>query len=155
MRVLHYAIGGGLAHLVRAHAFLAARLPGAEATVLTASAYADDARVLGPIAHERAPERLQDDRDAFRGNQYLLVSAGYLHRIAQMPPLVGGRIYLGAWYDYGGAFGGVLENRTGNRYRHAISTGFLMDTLFGPLGLVGSWGEGGRGKIYFSIGRFF
>jgi NTE family protein len=95
------------------------------------------------------------DRDAFRGNQYLLVSAGYLHRIAQMPPLVGGRIYLGAWYDYGGAFGGVLENRTGNRYRHALSTGFLMDTLFGPLGLVGSWGEGGRGKIYFSIGRFF
>lgn len=65
-RVLHYAVGGGLGHLVRARAFLDALLPGTHATVLSASEHAADPRVLGPIAHERVPRELESDRDAFR-----------------------------------------------------------------------------------------
>jgi hypothetical protein len=30
-----------------------------------------------------------------------------------------------------------------------------MDTRLGPFSLIGSFGEGGRGKVYFSFGKFF
>src|SRR5262245_19036187 len=95
------------------------------------------------------------NRDEFRGNQYLLLSTGYLHQVYQLSPLIGGKIYTGGWYDFGGAFGGNFANNEGNRYRSAISAGIVMDTILGPFSLIGSYGEGGRGKIYFAIGKFF
>jgi hypothetical protein len=30
-----------------------------------------------------------------------------------------------------------------------------MDTKVGPFSIVGTRGEAGRGKVYFSLGRFF
>jgi NTE family protein len=95
------------------------------------------------------------DRDQFRGNRYLLLSAGYLHRLSQLPSLIGGRVYATGWYDFGGAFGGINSNTLNNRYRNAISVGLVADTILGPLSLIGSFGEGGQGKIYFSVGKFF
>ncbi len=95
------------------------------------------------------------NRDEFRGNQYLLITGGYLHQLHQLPPLIGGKVYVGGWYDFGGAFGGNFANDFGGRYRHAISAGFVMDTILGPFSLVGSVGEGGRGKVYFAVGKFF
>jgi NTE family protein len=95
------------------------------------------------------------DRDEFRGNQYLLVSAGYLRRVSQLPSLIGGRVFAAGWYDFGGAFGGLKANTFNNRYRNAISAGVVADTILGPVSLVGSFGEGGRGKIYFTVGKFF
>ena len=68
MRVVHYAIGGGLGHLVRARAFLESRGLANDAVILTASDYADDPRVLGAIAHERVPKSLARDRDALRAH---------------------------------------------------------------------------------------
>jgi NTE family protein len=95
------------------------------------------------------------NRDEFRGNQYLLLSTGYLHQVYQLSPIIGGKIYTGGWFDFGGAFGGNFANNDGNRYRGAISAGIVMDTILGPFSLIGSYGEGGRGKIYFAIGKFF
>jgi NTE family protein len=95
------------------------------------------------------------DRDEFRGNHYLLLSAGYLRRVSQLPSLIGGRVYAAGWYDYGGAFGGLNANNLNNRYRNAISAGLVADTILGPVSLVGSFGEGGQGKIYFTVGKFF
>jgi NTE family protein len=95
------------------------------------------------------------NRDEFRGNQYLLASSGYLREVYQMPPLSGGRVYLGGWYDFGGAYGGIGANVSGNRYHHAISTGLIVDTLLGPFSVVGSLGESRRGKVYFAFGKFF
>jgi len=66
MRLLYYAIGGGLGHLVRARAFLHTLGLGADATVLTASAFADDRRVVGDLEVLRAPLELQEDAAAMR-----------------------------------------------------------------------------------------
>jgi len=66
MRLLYYAIGGGLGHLVRARAFLHTLGLGAHATVLTASPFADDRRVVGDLDVLRAPLALQTDAAAFR-----------------------------------------------------------------------------------------
>ncbi|MEO6726480.1 MAG: patatin-like phospholipase family protein [Blastocatellia bacterium] len=95
------------------------------------------------------------DRDELRVNQYFLATAGYLHKLRQLPSLVGGNIYAGAWFDQIGTSGGFASAFDEQRYRAALSIGFVMDTKAGPFSFVGSRGEGGRGKVYFSLGRFF
>src|SRR5258706_4916235 len=66
MRVLYYAMGGGLGHLVRARAFL--RMQGLErdATVLTASPYASDRRVVDGLDLLHVPPQLESDLRAYR-----------------------------------------------------------------------------------------
>ena len=64
MSVLYYAVGGGLGHLTRARAVLRALGLEDRATLLTASAYAGDARVTGGLPVEHVPDGL--DRGAFR-----------------------------------------------------------------------------------------
>ncbi|MCW5970897.1 MAG: patatin-like phospholipase family protein [Blastocatellales bacterium] len=91
------------------------------------------------------------NRDEFRGNHYALASAGYLHRISQLPPLLGGSVNAVGWIDAGDAF----TLRAAADLRLAASLGFVLDTRLGPLSFIGSYGEGGRGKLYFSFGRFF
>lgn len=94
-------------------------------------------------------------RDALRVNQYFLATGGYLHKINELPSLIGGNIYAGIWLDQLGTSGGFTSQFDSQRYRSAISLGFVMDTKVGPFSIVGSRGEGGRGKVYFSLGRFF
>jgi NTE family protein len=95
------------------------------------------------------------NRDEFRGNQYLLASTGYLRQVYKLPPLSGGKVYLGGWYDVGGAYGGVGANTFGQRYHQAISTGLIVETILGPFSTIGSLSENGRGKVYFAFGRLF
>lgn len=95
------------------------------------------------------------DRDELRVNQYFLATGGYLHKLSQLPSLVGGNIYAGAWFDQVGTSGGFTSDFDAQRYRAALSLGFVMDTKVGPFSIVGTRGEGGRGKVYFSLGRFF
>jgi NTE family protein len=90
-------------------------------------------------------------RDEFRGNHYFVGAVGYLQQIARMPPLIGGRVNAIGWADIGDAF---LSRQTFNS-RPGVSMGFALDTRLGPLSFIGSYGEGGRGKLYFSFGRFF
>jgi hypothetical protein len=66
VRVLHYAMGGGLGHLVRAEAFLRAQALTQRAVVLTASRYADDPRITRDFDVLRVPESLQLDLPAYR-----------------------------------------------------------------------------------------
>ncbi len=95
------------------------------------------------------------NRDELRVNEYFLATAGYLHKINQLPSLIGGNIYAGAWFDQLGTWGGLTSQYDSQRYRAAMSIGFVMDTKAGPFSIVGTRGEGGRGKVYFSLGRFF
>lgn len=95
------------------------------------------------------------DRDELRVNHYALGSFGYLHRLRQLPSLVGGSIYAGGWFDQLYASGGFTGAFDTQKHRSALSLGFVMDTKVGPVSIVGSYGEGGRGKIYFALGRFF
>ena len=66
MRLIYYAIGGGLGHLVRARAFLHTLGLEADATVLSASESAGDARITGALDVLRVPARLERDPAALR-----------------------------------------------------------------------------------------
>ena len=87
----------------------------------------------------------------FRGNDYALLSAGWLYRLGQLPGFLGGKILVGSWYEVGGAF--LRFDRA--RYSSDLSAGFIAETLLGPVVVGGSYGEAGRRSVYFAIGRLF
>jgi hypothetical protein len=78
-------------------------------------------------------------------------SIGYLHKIANMPPLIGEKISAGVWYEFGAAYNDSDNRNTLND----VSLGLIAETFLGPVFVGGSLGEGGRGNFYFAIGRFF
>ncbi len=91
------------------------------------------------------------DREEFRGNHYFLTSLGYQHHVSDLPPLWGGKIFAASWFDAGGAF----QDLASPDVKYQGSAGFIMETRLGPFSLVGAVGKGGRGKVYFTFGRFF
>lgn len=95
------------------------------------------------------------ERDELRVNHYFLGTAGYLHKLMQLPTLVGGNVYAAGWLDQTGSSGGLTAIFDRQSLRAALSLGVVLDTKLGPFSIVGSYGEGGRGKVYFALGRFF
>ncbi len=90
-------------------------------------------------------------RNEFSGNHYVLSRAGYLREIYSLPSLIGGKVYALGAIESGGAF----EQFRRSDYRIDFTGGIIVVTGLGPVTLGTSFGEGGRGKIYFSLGRFF
>ncbi len=87
----------------------------------------------------------------FRANNYASGGIGVLHNPKIFPTLLGNRAYLGAWYEGGSAF----ERFNTLNYRQSLTGGAIVETPLGPVFLGGSLNENGRGRIYFSLGRFF
>src|SRR5262245_16500245 len=87
----------------------------------------------------------------FRGDHYLLLGGGYLHRVGYLPRFVGGKIYGAGWYEVGSAF----FNHADADYRSSLSGALILETHLGPLVLGGGAGSGGRGRIFISLGRLF
>ncbi len=87
----------------------------------------------------------------FRGGNYLNGGFGVLRETFAAPPYIGGKLYLGGWYEAGSAF----ESINTAKYRQSVTGGALLETRIGPIFVGGSFAEGGRRKIYFSLGRFF
>ncbi len=85
------------------------------------------------------------------GNQYYLLTAGYLHEIASLPPLIGGEIYAGGWYQLGKMYG----HPELPKHPMDASGGLVVKTLLGPIFLGGSWGDAGHRKLYFGLGAIF
>lgn len=87
----------------------------------------------------------------FRGSDYVNGGFGLLRETYNLPPYIGGKLYVGGWYEAGSSF----ESIETARYRQSITGGALLETRIGPVFIGGSFAEGGRRRIYFSLGRFF
>ncbi|MGI8786936.1 MAG: patatin-like phospholipase family protein [Pyrinomonadaceae bacterium] len=87
----------------------------------------------------------------FRASNYLRSGFGVLRETFSLPPYIGGKLYFGGWYEAGSAF----ENLSRASYRQSVTGGAVLQTRLGPVFLGGSFAAGGRGKLYFSLGRFF
>ena len=87
----------------------------------------------------------------FRADNYLTGGAGILHNPKFFPTFLGNKAYIGAWYEGGSAF----ERFDRLNYRQSVTGGAVVETLLGPIFFGGSVNENGRGRIYFSFGRFF
>lgn len=90
-------------------------------------------------------------RDEIRGSNYVLLACGLLRQIGALPPIVGGRIYAGGWYEFGTAF----ESLDGAHHVHSLTLGIVGDTLLGPFFVGGAVGDQGQARFYFSLGRLF
>jgi NTE family protein len=89
--------------------------------------------------------------DEFRANNYIQGGFGILHNPEFFPSFLGGKTYLGAWYEAGSAF----EKFTDARFRQSVTGGAIVETPFGPVFVGGSVNASGRGRFYFSFGRLF
>ena len=89
--------------------------------------------------------------DEFRSSNRLHGGFGILRETFAAPAYIGGKLYFGGWYEGGSSF----ENFGDAKYRQSVTGGALLETRIGPIFLGGSFGEGGRRKLYFSLGRFF
>lgn len=91
------------------------------------------------------------DYEELRSDNYLLGGFGMLHNPSFFPLFLGGKAYLGAWYEAGSSFDRFSEAD----YLQSLSGGAIIETAFGPVFFGGSLNENGRGKFYFAFGRFF
>ena len=87
----------------------------------------------------------------FRSSNSVNGGIGALRETFSLPPYIGGKLYLGGWYEAGGAF----ETFNTANYRQSVTGGAILQTRVGPIFLGGSVNERGRGRLYFSLGRFF
>jgi len=89
--------------------------------------------------------------EELRAGNYLQGGFGVMHNPKFFPTFLGGKAYLGAWYEAGSAF----EKFSGASYRQSVSGGAIAETPFGPVFVGVSLNDRARGRFYFSFGRFF
>ncbi|MFN7172481.1 MAG: patatin-like phospholipase family protein [Fimbriimonadaceae bacterium] len=86
-----------------------------------------------------------------RGQNFLLGQAGYLHTLAELPPILGTRLYSFWILETGSAY----DRLSSARFYSSISGGFALQTPLGPFILGGAYGSRGFGNVYFLFGRPF
>jgi NTE family protein len=89
--------------------------------------------------------------DEFRGTDSALLRAGYLRRIATLPSGLGQGVYLTTAYEAGEMWS---PERPAFLYQDGIA-GIVAATPLGVFTLATSIGDGGRRKVFFTVGRLF
>ncbi|MGB6193647.1 MAG: patatin-like phospholipase family protein [Terracidiphilus sp.] len=89
-------------------------------------------------------------------NEYYMGQAGYMRRIAKLPPLIGSGVYAVFLVEGGQVFGEPLTG-LGNlpQMPGDIAGAVIAKSIFGPAQFGYSYGEAGHHKFYFRIGRIF
>ncbi len=90
-------------------------------------------------------------KNELRTDQYWLGRVGYLYELFSLPPLIGRKTYFTSAYEVAHAYGAPGASRLPTDG----SVGLVVETLFGPLFVGGSYGDSGHHRFYFSLGRLF
>jgi NTE family protein len=91
------------------------------------------------------------NNDELWGPNYLFVAGGYLKRIARLPDILGGNVFLGSWLEGGSAF----DKWDTAKWHGDIAAGLILETLLGPVFAGGGVGFDGHGRFYVGIGPLF
>lgn len=86
------------------------------------------------------------------GTDYVLGQVGYLHRIANLNPVIADAIYAGGIYEIGKMYGGNAQTPS---LPNDIAGAVIIKTLIGPVFGGLSIGDSGHRKWYFGVGRIF
>jgi NTE family protein len=89
--------------------------------------------------------------DEYRGTDYFLLSPLFLRRIASLPAPLGQNIYLGAGYEAGQMRAPDASTIT----RQDVFFGIVAETPLGVITLAPSFGDDGRRKFSFTLGKLF
>jgi NTE family protein len=98
------------------------------------------------------PDFLAYGKHEFITNQYFLFKAGYLRRLFTLPPIVGDKIYASASYEAGKIYN--VQPGTSSLPTDG-SIAIVMNTIFGPFQIGGSYGATGHAKFFYQLGRVF
>lgn len=82
------------------------------------------------------------------GNEYVLLTGGYLRDLWRLPPFVGKKVYVVTQVEtakVGGEPGWASD----------VAVGLVAQTMFGPLFVGGSVGNEGHRRWFFKLGRVF
>jgi NTE family protein len=87
--------------------------------------------------------------DEIRGDNFLLGTVGLLHEWFRLPDVLGGNVYFGGWLEQGSAFDAWDDAQ----YKGSLSTGIIVETLFGPafVGFSQSL-TSGNNRFYIALG---
>ncbi len=86
-----------------------------------------------------------------RGDQFYLFRAGYLHKLASLPPFLGKAVYADAFYEIGKMFNAPGVSKLPNDG----AAGVIVRTALGPVFVGGSVGDTGHATWFFALGRIF
>lgn len=89
--------------------------------------------------------------DEFRTSNYAQGGVGFLYNPINFPSFLGGKVYVGGWYEGGSAF----EKINNMHYLQSVTAGTIIETPLGPVFLGTGINGNGRARIYFSFGRIF
>jgi NTE family protein len=96
------------------------------------------------------PLRLSAYRiDELRGAHYVFGAAGYLTRVARLPDLIGGNVFVGGWLEVGSAF----DARRDALWEDCGSAGVVVESLVGPIFAGASISRYGHRRLYVAVGR--
>lgn len=91
-------------------------------------------------------------KNEFLTNQYMLFRTGYIHKLFDLPALVGDKAYAIALLE-GAKLYDVPSNVS--PLPGDASVGFVINTIFGPFTIGGGVGATGHAKIFYQLGRVF
>jgi NTE family protein len=89
--------------------------------------------------------------DELSGAHYLFAAAGYLTRVARLPDLIGGNVYVGGWLEVGSAF----DTRRDALWEDCGSAGLIVESIVGPIFAGVSISRYGYRRLYVAVGRLF
>lgn len=89
-------------------------------------------------------------------DKYFMGQAGYMHRVAKMPPLLGSGTYGLLMLEGGQVYGEPLTGLgTLPGLPSDIAAAVVVKSIFGPIEFGYAYGDTGHHKFFFRIGRLF
>jgi NTE family protein len=85
-----------------------------------------------------------------RGDNYAVVTAGYLHVVSRLPDFLGGPVVAGIWSENGAAF----DKLSDAAFETQLGFGVVSETFIGPSFIGYSIGRNAR-RLFVSFGRVF
>jgi NTE family protein len=85
-----------------------------------------------------------------RGDNYYVISGGYLREVGRLPDFLGGPVFAAGWLEHGSAF----DARDIDPSTH-MTLGLIAETAIGPALAGMSFGFDGQRRFYFAVGRLF
>jgi NTE family protein len=84
-------------------------------------------------------------------DQYYQFQAGYLHKVAKLPVLLGEGLYFNGLFEVGRVFAPPFRSQTPGD----VVASLLVNTIFGPIQIGGAVGTAGHERVFFKLGRIF
>ncbi|GAB4460328.1 MAG: patatin-like phospholipase PlpD [Armatimonadaceae bacterium] len=87
------------------------------------------------------------------GRNYLFGVVGYIREVSPGSFLLGGRTSVGTWLEVGNAWGSTFRQNP-DALPVALTGSLVVESVLGPILVGGSIGQGGRSRLFVTIGQF-